>query len=201
MSFTCIVDDLRISFQSHISSTGTQLHTEPERVPRVPKTVCPGEYVVLNCSVQHTSVLIWRVSSQLEIKCYGNINTTAGSSCNGNTNTSYAIIKKFSYHNAVLNNITSSLTITDIDGNMEVDCSNQLQKQETYALHQSTYVARYFIVMMTTEAFSQSIGSLFLNISIKAFTHLVVAQNKSQCTDVFSFTMNYYIHAVVFACI
>ena len=104
--------------------------------------------MVLNCSVQDTVYLRWDVPSETNgteiFYCSVNGNTKVGSSCRGNTNTSYAIIKKFSRgnHHAV-NNITSSLTITDINSNMEVICWNQTQKQERYLLHQSTYVARF----------------------------------------------------------
>ena len=107
---------------------------------RLPRIVCPGGSVVLNCSINYTPVLIWNVSSGTEfteIKCYG----MKGSLCNDGTNTIYAIIKdnvRVYPNDPPVYNITSSLTITDVYRRIEVNCSHQTGDQNRYVLHQSS---------------------------------------------------------------
>lgn len=133
-----IIVFLEICLQSDVfPALGPRLLTQPRRVHRI---VCPGRYVVLNCSINNTAALIWNVSSGRQftkIKCYG----MKGSSCKDGTNTIYAVIKDTvsGYLNDTpVNNITSSLTITDVYRRIEVNCSHQAGDQARYVLHQSS---------------------------------------------------------------
>ena len=139
MPFACIVYFLEIFIQSDVSLTGTRLPTRPKPVRM---TVCPGGYVVLNCSVQDIP-LVWNISTQKNStqKNYTRISCPTDpkhrSLCQDGTRTSYAIVNK---HHAG-RNITSFLTIIDINKHTDVDCIGPAGIQESYVLLQSMYVA------------------------------------------------------------
>ena len=123
-----------ICFQSDVSLTGTRLQTQPDRIIM---TVCSGGYVVLNCSVQSTSFLVWTMpTTQGRITCDY---TEDRSLCMHGTRTSYAVSRGRQMI------ITSLLTIIDINSNMRVNCLNQSGIQKKYFLRQGMYVTKFLL--------------------------------------------------------
>ena len=100
------------------------------------RIVCPGEHVILSCSVFHTHLLIWNVNSTT-ITCASEVEI--GHQCSNSNSTINAVIKNVSKHPQLrYSNITSILTITNIYHRIEVSCSSQEpQSRAEYVFHLS----------------------------------------------------------------
>ena len=127
-----------------ISPTGIPLLTVPEE----DTIVCPGKYVVLNCTVQNAPVLRWTVGST-QITCPGVENV--GFLCHSSTATIYAIIKDVVHHRRLRpripnNDITSSITITDIDNHLVIICESQVEGESP--AREAVYVSSMFIITL-----------------------------------------------------
>lgn len=110
------------------------------------RIVCPGENVVLSCSVFKTHLLIWNVNSTT-ITCSSSVEI--GHQCSNSNATINAVIKSVSQHPLVhYSNITSILTIANIHRRIEVSCSSQEpQSQAEYVFHLSRMWADHYIIL------------------------------------------------------
>lgn len=86
--------------------------------------VCPNSPVSLECTVQRTRFLRWRVNST-QLTCLGNVNN--GTLCLNSGNGVYAINTMVLPDENVAN-ITSLLVINDIGDYVNVSCESQVTK-------------------------------------------------------------------------
>ena len=93
------------------------------------RVVCPGDDIVLHCTVRETSLLRWDVGPQM-ITCPGGSQT--GSLCLGSTHVVYAIVGEVSSSptNRFVANISSSLTVNNITENTVVSCQSQVARTQ-----------------------------------------------------------------------
>ena len=126
------------------SPTETSLLTEPAIY------VCPRRYVVLNCSAENTAWLGWTVVSNSGKTANTQINCSTQDICSaqnrsgqctniilclGSTDTRYAIITNASDPCSRRQNMTSFLTITDINDHLRIDCIGAGEIQKRYLVH------------------------------------------------------------------
>ena len=87
--------------------------------------VCPSRPVSLECTVQRTRLLRWRINST-QLTCLGNAKD--GILCLNSGNGTHAIITTVLPDSENLANITSLLVINDIGGGVNVSCESQVSR-------------------------------------------------------------------------
>ena len=87
--------------------------------------VCPGDEVLISCSVWDTSLLHWRVGS-VQITCPGTNDPVP--ECVSNTNQFSAVVTNISHESTdiLLRNITSLLRINNCNESVNVTCGSQV---------------------------------------------------------------------------